>query len=71
MDARIPLQRGHRIQVAEPQERVGAASGKGRRQRTNSGRQDPVDADTAGMQTLLDNSLVAWLGRLKTEAERH
>ena len=32
---------------------------------------DPVDADTAGMQTLLDNSLVAWLGRLKTEAERH
>ena len=31
---------------------------------------DPVDADTAGMQTLLDNSLVAWLGRLKTEAER-
>jgi hypothetical protein len=32
---------------------------------------DPVDADTAGMQTILDNSLVAWLGRLKTEAERH
>jgi len=32
---------------------------------------DPVDADTAGMQTLLDNSLVTWLGRLKTEAERH
>jgi hypothetical protein len=30
----------------------------------------PVDADTAGMQTLLDNSLVTWLGRLKTEAER-
>jgi hypothetical protein len=32
---------------------------------------DPVDADTAGMQTLLDNSMVTWLGRLKTEAERH
>ena len=26
---------------------------------------DPVDADTAGMQTLLDNSLVTWLGRLR------
>jgi hypothetical protein len=24
---------------------------------------DPVDADTAGMQTILDNSLVAWLGQ--------
>ena len=30
----------------------------------------PVDANTAWMQNLLDNSLVTWLGRLKTEAER-
>ena len=30
---------------------------------------DPVEADTAGMQTLLDTSLTAWLGRLKARAE--
>ena len=31
---------------------------------------NPVDADVPGMQSLLDNSLVTWLGRLKTQAER-
>ena len=31
---------------------------------------DPVNADTGGMQVLLHNSLVALLGRLKTEAKR-
>jgi hypothetical protein len=30
---------------------------------------DPVEADPAGMQTILDNSLVAWLNRLKQRAE--
>ena len=30
---------------------------------------EPVDADAPAMQTLLDASLVAWLGHLKTAAE--
>jgi hypothetical protein len=30
---------------------------------------DPVDADPTGMQTTLDNSLIAWLTRLKQKAE--
>jgi len=30
---------------------------------------EPVEADAAGMQTLLDASLVAWLGHLKAAAE--
>jgi Polyketide cyclase / dehydrase and lipid transport len=30
---------------------------------------EPVEADAPGMQTVLDASLVAWLGRLKTAAE--
>lgn len=30
---------------------------------------EPVEADAAGMQTVLDASLVAWLGHLKTAAE--
>jgi uncharacterized protein YndB with AHSA1/START domain len=30
---------------------------------------DPVEADAAGMQTVLDASLVAWLGHLKAAAE--
>lgn len=30
---------------------------------------DPVEADAAGMQKLLDASLVAWLDHLKTAAE--
>ena len=30
---------------------------------------EPVDADAPGMQRLLDASLVAWLGHLKTAAE--
>jgi hypothetical protein len=30
---------------------------------------EPVEADAQGMQTLLDASLVAWLGHLKTAAE--
>ena len=30
---------------------------------------DPVDADPSGTQTILDNSLIAWLGRLKQKAE--
>ena len=30
---------------------------------------EPVEADAPGMQTLLDASLVAWLGHLKTAAE--
>ena len=30
---------------------------------------DPVDADPTGMQTILDNSLTAWLTRLKQKAE--
>ena len=30
---------------------------------------DPVDADPTGMQTVLDNSLTAWLARLKQKAE--
>jgi uncharacterized protein YndB with AHSA1/START domain len=30
---------------------------------------EPVEADASGMQTLLDASLVAWLGHLKTAAE--
>ena len=30
---------------------------------------DPVDADSTGMQTILDNSLTAWLARLKQKAE--
>jgi uncharacterized protein YndB with AHSA1/START domain len=30
---------------------------------------DPVEADAPGMQTLLDASLVAWLGHLKAAAE--
>ena len=29
----------------------------------------PVEADTPGMQTLLDTSLIAWLGHLETAAE--
>jgi hypothetical protein len=29
----------------------------------------PVDADPTGMQTILDNSLAAWLARLKLKAE--
>jgi uncharacterized protein YndB with AHSA1/START domain len=31
---------------------------------------DPVEADPASMQSMLDASLVAWLGHLKTAAER-
>jgi len=30
---------------------------------------DPVDADPTGMQIILDNSLIAWLTRLKQRAE--
>ena len=30
---------------------------------------DPVDTDPTGMQTILDNSLTAWLTRLKQKAE--
>ena len=30
---------------------------------------EPVEADTPGMQTLLDTSLIAWLAHLKTAAE--
>ena len=30
---------------------------------------DPADADPTGMQTILDNSLTAWLTRLKQQAE--
>jgi hypothetical protein len=30
---------------------------------------DPADADTAGLQATLDNSLTAWLTRLKQKAE--
>jgi uncharacterized protein YndB with AHSA1/START domain len=30
---------------------------------------DPVDADTAGLQAVLDNSLTAWLARMKARAE--
>jgi hypothetical protein len=30
---------------------------------------EPVEADTPGMQALLDASLIAWLGHLKTAAE--
>ena len=30
---------------------------------------EPVEADAPGMQTVLDASLVAWLGHLKTAAE--
>jgi hypothetical protein len=30
---------------------------------------EPVEADTPGMQTLLDTSLIAWLGHRKTAAE--
>ena len=30
---------------------------------------EPVDADAPGMQTVLDASLVAWLGHLKVAAE--
>jgi uncharacterized membrane protein len=30
---------------------------------------EPVEADAAGMQTVLDASLVAWLGHLKVAAE--
>ena len=29
---------------------------------------EPVEADATGMQTLLDASLAAWLGHLKTAA---
>lgn len=29
----------------------------------------PVDSDVAGMQTMLDNSLATWLGRIKDAAE--
>ena len=30
---------------------------------------DPVDADKAGMQAILDNSLAGWIARLKHRAE--
>jgi len=30
---------------------------------------DPVEADAAGMQAILDSSLTAWLTRMKTRAE--
>jgi hypothetical protein len=30
---------------------------------------DPVEADSTGMQPILDNSLTAWLTRLKQKAE--
>ena len=30
---------------------------------------DPVEADTAGMQAILDNSLTTWLARMKARAE--
>lgn len=30
---------------------------------------EPVEADKAGMQNVLDMSLVAWLGHLQTAAE--
>ncbi|HUO73392.1 MAG TPA: hypothetical protein VMU39_21660 [Solirubrobacteraceae bacterium] len=30
---------------------------------------DPVEADTAGLQSVLDNSLSAWLSRMKARAE--
>ena len=30
---------------------------------------DPVEADTAGLQALLDSSLTTWLARMKTQAE--
>jgi hypothetical protein len=31
---------------------------------------EPVDADAAGMQSLLDGSLGSWLAHLETAAER-
>jgi hypothetical protein len=36
---------------------------------TESFASDPVDTDPTGMQTILDNSLTAWLTRLKQKAE--
>jgi hypothetical protein len=30
---------------------------------------DPVEADAAGMQSMLDSSLASWLGHLKAAAE--
>ena len=36
---------------------------------TESWAGDPVDADPTGMRTILDNSLTAWLTRLKLKAE--
>jgi hypothetical protein len=30
---------------------------------------DPVEADVSAMQSMLDSSLVTWLGHLKTAAE--
>ena len=30
---------------------------------------DPVNADSAGLQALLDGSLTAWLSRMKARAE--
>ena len=36
---------------------------------TESWAGDPVDANRTGMQTTLDNSLTAWLARLKQKAE--
>ena len=45
-------------------------TGEGVRLTTNeSFAGDPVEADTAGMQAVLDNSLSAWLARMKAQAE--
>ncbi len=45
-------------------------TGEGVRVTTNeSFAGDPVEADTAGLQAVLDNSLTAWLARMKARAE--
>jgi len=53
-----------------PDQRVFAGRSE-RRARVDNGvlRREPVEADTPGMKTVLDASLVAWLGHLKVAAE--
>jgi len=46
-----------------------ATAGGVRVQTNESFAGDPVQADAAGMQTMLDASLVAWLGHLKAASE--
>jgi hypothetical protein len=59
VDRSAPVLAHHQIDIDAPLGRVWSVSFAG----------EPVEADVASMQSMLDASLVAWLGHLKAAAE--